>query len=213
MNTTIYLIRHGESDGNAAHIFCGQTNVPLTPRGVRQAEITGAYMRQFHLDAVYASDLIRAFKTGSIIANCQFLSAIPDPQLREIHGGAWENQNYDWIGRHFPAELAVWQQNVGCARCPGGESVVQVQQRITRRIRELARENSGKVLGLATHALAIRAFVGFVLQKQPDTWHEIPWATNASVTTVSYAVESDTFSLLQYSADAHLSGLQTQSLT
>ena len=124
MITTIYLVRHGESDGNVTHTFCGQTDVPLTPFGIAQAECTAAYLRDFPMDFVYASDLVRAFRTGAIVAQAHGLTAQPDPQLREIHGGAWEGQTYDWIGLHYPAEMAVWTDRIGLAQCPGGESVV-----------------------------------------------------------------------------------------
>ena len=212
MITTIYLIRPGESDGNATHTFCGQTDVPLTARGIAQAECTAAYLRDRPMDFVYASDLRRAFRTGEIAAQAHGLTAQPDPQLREIHGGAWEGQTYDWIGLHYPAEMAVWTDRIGLAQCPGGESVVQVSERITRRVRALAQLHPGAALCLATHALAIRAFIGGVLGKPPAEWHELPWASNASVTTVQYDDTADRFALVEYGADAHLAGMRSQSL-
>lgn len=210
MITTLYLVRHGESDGNATHIFCGHTDIPLTPLGVRQAKCTAEYLKSFPMGAVYASTLSRAFQTGTCIAQAHGLAAQPDPQLCEINGGAWEGHTYDWIGSHYPDEMAVWTHQIGLTHCPGGESVIQVRQRIAHRAAELARLHPGASICLATHALAIRAFIGGVLGKPPAEWTAIPWASNASVTTVQYDHATNRFALITYGADAHLAGICTQ---
>lgn len=66
----LYLVRHGETDWNAAGILMGQTNIPLNATGVKQAEVLRDKIvrRGLEFDAVYASPLQRTAKTAEIIA-------------------------------------------------------------------------------------------------------------------------------------------------
>ena len=64
MKTTIYLIRHGESQGNAVRAFLGHTNLDLTKKGHDQAECTAKYLKNIHADVIYSSDLLRAYSTA-----------------------------------------------------------------------------------------------------------------------------------------------------
>ena len=59
----VIMVRHGESLGNAEGFFAGQTDIPLTPLGQRQAERTAEYLRDRKIDRIYSSDLIRSMQT------------------------------------------------------------------------------------------------------------------------------------------------------
>ena len=66
--TTLYLVRHGETMDNAAHLMQGQTQGRLNAVGLRQAEQLRERFRQLHVDAFVASDLHRALETCEVIA-------------------------------------------------------------------------------------------------------------------------------------------------
>ena len=93
--TRFIVIRHGESLGNLEERFYGHTNGGLTERGREQAHLAAEYLRDIKIDAAYASDLIRAYETGAIIALPHGLTPIPDPKLREIFAGKWEDRPFD----------------------------------------------------------------------------------------------------------------------
>ena len=61
--TTLYFVRHGESRANVEKIFTGQTDVPLSDRGMRQAEELKERLLALHPDAFFSSDLLRAVQT------------------------------------------------------------------------------------------------------------------------------------------------------
>ncbi|MCD8237279.1 MAG: histidine phosphatase family protein [Prevotellaceae bacterium] len=70
MSTTIYLMRHGETEENLAHILQGHLPGRLTRKGVEQAEIAGEKLKDMHIDVIVSSDLQRCADTAEIV-NCR----------------------------------------------------------------------------------------------------------------------------------------------
>jgi len=85
--TTLLLVRHGESEANKEQIFGGHYDAALTENGSEQARITGRFIGEnYKASKVYASDLKRAYVTGSTIA--KILGAdITDEEKKTILAG------------------------------------------------------------------------------------------------------------------------------
>ena len=93
--TTLLIVRHGQSTANPNNIFAGHFNVPLTSLGIKQAEATAAYIAaHYRVDAVYSSDLERAFRTARILADRVGLDVHPCTDLREVYAGEWEGKSF-----------------------------------------------------------------------------------------------------------------------
>ncbi len=67
--TRLYLIRHGQSAGNAEGRFGGHSATPLSPLGLQQAELTAQLLAKEKISAIYSSDLLRAMQTAEPLAN------------------------------------------------------------------------------------------------------------------------------------------------
>ena len=94
--TTFLFVRHGHSLSNASKTFTGRRDVPLSEIGMRQAELASSYiLRHYRVDAICASSLCRAVETMRPLSRALSLPIVPEPDLCEIFGGAWEGQ----IGR------------------------------------------------------------------------------------------------------------------
>ena len=76
MKTKIYLVRHGQSEGNLHDQFIGHTDIALTELGRRQAEMAAVYLESIHLDAIYSSDLQRAYDTACATAKRKGLPVV-----------------------------------------------------------------------------------------------------------------------------------------
>ena len=63
-NTVFYLVMHGQSIGNALRTYLGHTNLDLSELGYEQAKITAEHLRNVPFDAIYSSDLLRAYHTA-----------------------------------------------------------------------------------------------------------------------------------------------------
>ena len=105
--TTLIFVRHGQSQSNLEKRFTGQGNTELTKLGRMQAERTAAFLKDYPIEAVYASDLNRAMDTARPTAQMHGLEVIPDPMLREVNAGLWEEKPYDELLDVLAAESAV----------------------------------------------------------------------------------------------------------
>ena len=207
MKTKILLVRHGQSLGNLRETFLGYTDLDLTELGYRQAEALAKRLRDVPLDAVYSSDLCRAVNTVLPAARDHGLTVTPDKRLREIFAGEWEGVTFDEIARRFPADRALWKQNIGLSRPTGGESVTELTARVKAALDDIAESNPGKTVLVGTHATPVRSVMTRLRGYPPERMAEIDWAPNASITTVVY---EDGVARLEGEADAaHLEGIVT----
>ena len=203
----IIFVRHGQSEGNLVRSFLGHTDLPLTELGHRQAEATARYLDGTDIDIMYASDLKRAWQTAEHIAERKELSIIANPTLREIYAGEWENEMFEELPKKFSKDFSVWLNDIGNARCTGGESFVELYNRIIAEVIRISEINDGLTVCIATHATPIRCVRlkahGYGFDKAKD----IGWTSNASVTVVD--VENGEFTLVNEHQYEHLGDLAT----
>lgn len=208
MPTNIYLIRHGESEGNLHNVFLGHYDLPLTPKGVAQAQVTANYLKDIKADVIYASDLKRAFGTAECTANLLGMPIIKDERLREIFAGKWEGMPFMGIGDTYKESFDTWLNDFGHARCDGGESVVELKERIISALTDIAKSNDQKTVFVFTHATPIRLFAAHSLGKTVDEYKDVPWSANASVTSAVY--ENGKFKLIEYGKADFMGDLVTR---
>jgi len=151
--TTIYLVRHGETDWNREHRIQGSTDIPLNQTGRDQAAVTGALLASRQWDGVYASPLSRAFETGAIIAR---ELGLPEPEavpeVAERRYGAAEGLTGDEIDARFPGTTPV----------PGRETREEVAARVIPAIVALAERHPGENIVLVSHGGVIRTILNVV---------------------------------------------------
>jgi probable phosphoglycerate mutase len=93
--TTLLLVRHGETDWNAAGRLQGHTDRPLNDYGRTQATKLAEQLAGDGIAAIYSSDLARARETAQILAERLGLPVVVDPDLREKNWGTWEGLTPD----------------------------------------------------------------------------------------------------------------------
>ncbi len=206
--TTILLVRHGESTANLEGLYAGSYDPPLTPLGHAQAECTANFLlRNYKIDAVFSSDLDRAYETGKHIADKLNLPVHIEKDLREIYGGVWEAKPFARLGDTHPEEYHRILTDIGNAWCPGGESVAQLDRRVWEAVCRIAREQEGKTVVIATHATPVRVVQWHMTGLPADAMQSIPWVSNASVTELTW--ENGTLSPVKVGQDAHLADMRT----
>lgn len=188
LKTTILFIRHGQSEGNTLGVFTGHSGYPLTELGHKQAALTAAYIREHYtVDAVYSSDLPRAFQTAEHIAKAFALPVVTDCRIREINAGAWENNRFADLPDLFPADYTVWLEDVMHARCTDGESVLEVAERTINALQDLAAANLGKCIAVVAHATTIRSALWMLLGGTKEAMEAFSWGGNCGINELVYA--------------------------
>lgn len=206
--TTLLLIRHGQSLANLDKFFAGHMDVPLTDQGLLQAQKTADYIAStYSVDAVYCSDLCRAFATGAVIAARVNVTPVADRMLREIDAGQWTGITFSVLETTFADSYTVWLKDIGNSHPVGGESVKELADRVSAALHRIAEANPGKTVVVATHATPIRATQWMLSGKDLSHMKEIPWVSNASVTELFY--ENGVFRLGKVSCDDHLAELKS----
>ncbi|MEO8290914.1 MAG: histidine phosphatase family protein [Gaiellaceae bacterium] len=154
-STTVYLARHGESDWNVERRWQGHIDRPLTEEGRRQAEALGARLAEIELDAVYASDLRRAWETAEAVAQRHGLEVTRLPELREVNVGSWGGLTRDESAAQFPEAFERWRS--GGQGWDDGETYEEMAERVVAALQRLASEHpAGRIL-VVSHGGPIRA--------------------------------------------------------
>jgi broad specificity phosphatase PhoE len=150
MVTTLYLIRHGETEGADTKRYKGSIDVPLSKKGIEQIKAVSKFLfadssihRFTHspLSAVYCSDLSRAIRSAEIIAEPCGLKPVITPELRERNFGVWEGMSFDEIREEYPEEFDAWANNPLKFSPMGGESTIEVRDRVIPAMNVILNEN------------------------------------------------------------------------
>lgn len=206
--TTLILVRHGQSQANLERRFAGHTNAKLTETGIEQAKLTAQYIKDnYNISKVYASDLSRAYETGKGISNLLGIEIIKNENLREIYAGKWEGMPFTDIQNTYAEDYSIWLNDIGNAKCTDGESTQELAERFIPAITEIAKENDGQTVAIATHATTIRVTQSMLQTGSLSEMKNIPWVTNASVSELKY--DNGKWSFGKISINDHLSTLPT----
>jgi broad specificity phosphatase PhoE len=138
--TTLLLVRHGETDWNAEGRLQGHTDRPLNEYGRRQAGELAEQLAEEAVDAIYASDLVRARETAEIVARRLGLEVEVDPDLREKNWGSWEG---------LTGDERVTVEYVGA-------STEDHRERVMRAVDRIVERHAGRRVVVVTHGGSLR---------------------------------------------------------
>ena len=201
--TTVYLIRHGETDGNREHKFQGSIDYPLNDRGMAQAACLRKGMEHVHLDGIFSSPLKRVIATAEQVRGDRDMEVTVIPGIREINCGEWEGKNREEIEALWPGRLCLWQYEPEKLHMPGGETLAEVQERVVSALLELVRVNRGKSIAVVSSMLAIQLIVAKLLDVPIHNVWDIPQMGNTAVSTVKIEENGD-FEVVQWADHSHL---------
>ncbi|AHG21110.1 phosphoglycerate mutase [Chania multitudinisentens RB-25] len=159
----VYLVRHGETEWNAARRIQGQSDSPLTAKGEYQAQRVAKRVCLEGITHVITSDLGRTRRTAQIIADACGCDVINDARLRELHMGVLEERLIDSL---TPQEEQWRKQMVdGTAdgRIPQGESMVELGKRVHAALASCLLLPEGSKPLLVSHGIALGCLISTVL--------------------------------------------------
>ncbi len=204
----VYIIRHGQTDWNANGRWQGITPVGLNDVGHEQARKLAAYLAHQPIEAVYCSDLPRAFDTAKALADVHKLTPTVDERWRELHVGIFQGLTRAEITLRYAAEFAAMHDDWLDYVIPEGESRRQLQERAFAAWQNAVENMSAGQVAIVSHGgtiklLLMRLFAAqaekldkqelantslTILQRIPDGW-EI--AALATVTHLEEAIQAE----------------------
>jgi 2,3-bisphosphoglycerate-dependent phosphoglycerate mutase len=149
--TRLYLVRHGQSAGNAEGRFGGHSTTPLSELGKEQAEITARHLAKERIEAIYSSDLARAVQTAEPLAKLLELKIIKTSAFRERKVGVLEGLTFDESKAKYPKDYYALVNRDIQHIITGGESYRQLLRRTTGVLREILQINRGKRVAIFSH--------------------------------------------------------------
>jgi len=167
MATTIYLIRHGETEDAEEKRYKGHIDVPLSANGIEQIKRLSEYIYQSTntnppipplskggqggVKAVYSSGLSRALKTAEIIAEPFGLKPIVVEQLKERSFGVWEGMTFSEIEEKYPDAFKSWAENPLKFSPIEGESTLEVKERALKVFHEIIKNHGDEKIAIVSH--------------------------------------------------------------
>lgn len=155
-STELYLIRHGETEMNAAGLFYGWTDCEMSEKGIMQAAELADILQGVSFDAVIASSLSRAVATAVLVSGFTPDEIIKDDRLRELNFGAWEGLHHSEVSSRNKAEWDSWISDWINIAPPEGESFVKMYDRVKSCIDEILEHYRGKKVLVVSHQGTMR---------------------------------------------------------
>ncbi len=186
--TTLFLIRHGQTDWNLADKLQGHADIPLNATGLAQAKKVAQFLKgkQVSLVALYSSDLQRAHQTAQEIAKLFSLEIILAADLREGHFGKMEGRTkkeyrelygpFDY--KNLPAIIEAEPRD-------------KVIERVMNHLHTIAQKHKGQHVVVVTHG----GVLGSLFTYLGHNVAELPELTNASITTFLWQADWKDFVL------------------
>lgn len=184
--TTLLVVRHGETQANVSGAWQGSTDSPLTERGRLQAEFLAQRLagEGRGVNAIYTSPLGRARQTASILASSLDTPPITDdPGLAEFHLGEWEGMSYDAL--RF--DKGLWDKMAVDPHfaAPGGESAASFAMRLVTSFRAIVSQHPGQTAIIVSHGGAIATALAMLVAGDGGRWLEFQVA-NCGLTEIAW---------------------------
>lgn len=149
--TKLFLIRHGQSAGNAEGRFGGHGPTPLSSLGEKQAELTGKLLASDGISAIYSSDLYRAVQTAEPLSKLTGVPIVQTAAFRERNVGVLEGLTFDESREIHPRDYhALVSRNVHHV-ITNGESYRHLLRRATGQLWEILRRHQRERIAIFSH--------------------------------------------------------------
>lgn len=167
----LIFLRHGKTEWNGQFRYQGKTDVPLNDEGRMQADRTALRLNSLKVDVIYASVLSRARETAERVS--RHLGAPLGgllEELVEMDFGNWEGMQVAEVENAYKEVYAQWRKFPEKIKIPGGESFVEVVERVNRGMKKILDDGGENVLVVA-HGGSIRAaLTGFFAMDASAAW-------------------------------------------
>jgi broad specificity phosphatase PhoE len=211
-NTTLLLIRHGQSEGNAERRFGGHTATPLSSLGQTQAQATAAALASKSITAIYSSDLKRAVQTAEPLAELTRLPINTTEAFRERSVGVMEGLTFEDAAEQHPKQYAALLHRDFEHVLEGGESYRQLLDRAWEKLDEIILQHRGGTIAVFSHTGTICILVLHLMGALDSPELKPVWLSSSNCGISRFELRNDGFVRVTALNDTrHLLGPQASS--
>jgi probable phosphoglycerate mutase len=165
----LLLARHGETSSNSSGLIQGHSDVPLNDTGHIQAQKLALRLENEEIDILYSSILQRAIQTANYISQKTKIPVIQDSKLTERCYGILEGKSVE----HYEKTLAESGQARHEFKPSHGESLTELENRISLFLSQMLKLHSNKSVLIVAHQGTIKMILKILLKKSFNEWHQI----------------------------------------
>ena len=178
---SIIFLRHGQAKNNTQRILAGRTpGVPLTEKGVDQAEKAAKFLEEMNISTIYSSPIERAKDTAEIIGKHNSIDVRIDERLIELDMGKFIGMPYDKIfSSHGNVFMKFYNGELEIAH-NGVETFADVKKRVLGMVDHVIENHPDENVVLVTHMDPIKAMLSTIVSLSPENLYELIIA-NASL--------------------------------
>lgn len=198
----LILVRHGETERNSeGRLQGGMSDLPLNEKGREQARLLGLALRDDKIDAIYSSPLKRALSTAGAICAHHHLRVQTTPALTELNMGLIDGMDRAQIMEDHADFWRRWQAADYTLALPGGESILEVQQRAWEAVEDIHVRHSRGSVAVIGHGIALQTIIASALKAPLSSLQQF----RLTVGSISILHMTDNGnSLVKLNATAHL---------
>lgn len=168
--TSIFFVRHGQTEWNNIKKVQGQLDIPLSETGIIQAQEVAKFFATHIFDTIMSSDLQRAIQTATIINEYHKHTIKLEPLLREQHYGIAQGLLRDQVPLQFAhVSHKPLNQPEPEYHVPQAETYAQLVERAIRALERIVASHGGQTILIVAHDKLIRSIVRYSLNN-----HSIP---------------------------------------
>jgi broad specificity phosphatase PhoE len=208
LTTHVIIIRHGQSEGNAAGRFGGHTDTPLSARGRKQAQATAEALASEKFAAIYSSDLPRAIETASPLAKLTGTPLITTDAFRERSVGVMEGLTFEEAAEQHPEQYQALLHRDFEHVLEGGESYRQTLDRAAGKLDEVIEKHKGGRIAVFTHTGAICILILHLMGALDAPDLKPVWIATSNCGIARFDLRSDGFvRVIAINDTHHLAGI------
>lgn len=173
-STNIIYVRHGQTDFPLNRIYCDRHEAPpLNDEGIKQAMFAAKILQKHLISAIYVSPAKRTKSTAEIISSQIKIPLTETFELRERDFGVWEGLYFEEIEKKFPEEYFHWKKDKAGFKPEGGESVLDMANRLKLLINHILEQNAGETVIIVSHVGPIRVLLSQAMYIPLDYYRQL----------------------------------------
>ena len=198
----IFIVRHTQTVGNIEKRLTGRHDYEITDIGNEYIELLTQELKDVKFDEIYSSPSGRAKKTIMPLAKLNNKTIIENQDLSEMYFGIYDGWTWEEVNKVNPQIKQTQIEINEIVGIPEQEAMEEVAERMYKCIQNISNESLGKTILIASHGVAIEAFLRKIVQVPFSKEREKFCQHNTAINEVVY--EDGKFNILRLADMKHI---------